>query len=381
MNNIQTNAVFDDSDSNGLLKNRVISVDAFRGFTVASMIIVNVQTVQGEMYQAFAHKSWHGVSFADLVYPSFLFIMGVSIVLSLSKRIDEGMQKSTIYLKTIRRAALLFFLGVVFNLLVSFITKEEGIRIVGVLQRLSIVYLVCVLIYLHIRWKTQILLGAFLLVFYWFAMALIPVPSVGRGVLEPGRNAAAWIDSFIVPGSMYNGTWDPEGLFSTIPAIVTGISGILAGHLIKSRFPMDRKLNLMFFAGFAMLVLGSIWNLTFPYNKGIWSSSYVLHTSGLSFLILASFTWLIEVKSYKKWSQYGVILGRNAIFAYMLQPVLFIALSIPLYKEVSFHSLAMSGMKSMFSPELASLLFSMGFTLICYGIVCVLHWRKIYIRI
>ena len=180
---------------------------------------------------------------------------------------------------------------------------------------------------------------------------------------------------------MYNGTWDPEGLFSTIPAIVTGISGLLAGHLIKSRFPMDRKLNLMFFAGFAMLVIGSIWNLTFPYNKGIWSSSYVLHTSGLSFLILASFTWLIQVMGYKKWCRYGVVFGRNAIFAYMLQPFLFIALSIPLYKESSFHSLAMSGMKSIFSPELSSLLFSIGFTLISYGLVCLLHSKKIYIRI
>lgn len=191
MNNTQNKSNRERIESNGLLKDRVTSVDAFRGFTVAAMIIVNVQTVQGEMYEAFSHKPWHGVGFADLVYPSFLFIVGVSIVLSLSKRIDEGMHKSTIYSKTIRRAALLFLLGIVFNLLVSFVTKEDGIRIVGVLQRLSIVYLICVLIYLHIQWRIQIALGVFLLVFYWLAMVLIPVPSVGRGILEPGCNVAA----------------------------------------------------------------------------------------------------------------------------------------------------------------------------------------------
>jgi len=360
---------------------RVISVDAYRGFAIAAMILVNVQAVQGDVYQVFVHQPWHGVSFADLIFPSFLFIVGVSVVLSLSRQLTRGTRKSTIYARAIRRSSILFLLGVCFNLLVSLLMKEGGIRILGVLQRIAIVYLACVLIYVHSRWRTQIIFGIFLLVSYWLAMVLIPVPSVGRGVLEPGRNVAAWVDSLIVPGSMWNGTWDPEGLFSTIPAIVTGVSGVLAGHLIKSRLSMDKKLNLMFFTGFALFVLGGIWNLTFPYNKGIWSSSFVLHTSGLSFLILASFIWLTEVMGYKRWSRFGVVFGMNAIFAYLLQPLLAIVLNVPVHEEISVNSLIMAGMKSVFSPQFASLMFAIGFVAVCYGVVYLLHRKRIYIKI
>jgi len=369
------------TEFSGEMADRVISVDAFRGFAVAGMILVNVQAVQGDMYQVFAHRPWHGVSFADLIFPSFLFIVGVSVVLSLSKQLARGIRKATIYARAFRRSIILFSTGIGFNLLVSFLMKEDGIRILGVLQRIAMVYLACVLIYLHSRWRTQIVLGAVVLVSYWLAMILIPVPSVGRGILEPGRNVAAWIDGLLVPGSMWNGTWDPEGLFSTIPAIVTGLSGVLGGHLIQSRFPMDKRLNLMFFAGFAMFVLGGIWNLTFPYNKGIWSSSFVLHTSGLSFLILASFTWLTEVIGYRRWSGLGVVFGMNAMFAYLLQPLFAIVLNVPVHRDMSVNSLIMARMKNAFSPRLASLIFAIGFTAVCYGVVYLLHRRRIYIKI
>ena len=233
---------------------RLISLDMLRGLTIALMIVVNDPGSWQHLYWPLAHAEWHGVTITDFVYPFFIFIVGVSIVLSSSKQLDSGSDKKKMKKKIWIRSLKIFGLGILLSLFPEFNFLE--LRIPGVLQRIAICYLICAHIYLATDWKTQVRIGVISLVGYWLAMVLIPVPGIGAGVLEPGRNLAAWIDEMVIPLRLYRGNWDPEGLLSTIPAIVTGITGMLAGHLIKSDMDIQKKLNYMFFAGFLCVLAG-----------------------------------------------------------------------------------------------------------------------------
>jgi predicted acyltransferase len=313
---------------------RIISVDAFRGFTIIGMIMANTMFVcrtfgQYSCYSVLLHEQWHGATFADLVFPFFLFIVGVSVVLSYSKKIPCPGHNPRLLLRATWRAIKLFLLGIVVNVLMA--GGEGSISMMGVLQRIALVYLACVLLYLFSRWRTQLVVGAFVLVSYWLAMAFIPVPSVGTGILEPGTNLAAWIDQIIQPGALNMGTWDTEGLFSTIPAIGTGITGMLAGHLLISTLTVEKKVIGLFLGGFVSMVLGQLWGLSFPINKSLWTSSFVLYTSGWACVTLASFTWLSDIAAFRKWSRICIVLGRKSLFCYIVHLVLLGAGLFPLF--------------------------------------------------
>jgi predicted acyltransferase len=357
--------------------NRLISVDVFRGATIIGMILVNVQGEHG--LATFRHCAWNGVHFADLIFPFFLFIVGVSIVLSLSQLHGNPGKKT--WLKVLWRTAKLLIIGIALNTLSGLVYHDSGIRFMGVLQRIGLVYLACVVIFFYLNTRQQLILGAFLLIFYWLAMMLVPIPSVGSGILEPGRNIAAWIDSFLVPGRMFQGTWDPEGFFSTIPAIATGISGLLAGYLLRSGKSAESKIIYLFFFGFVMFAVGNIWDTIFPCNKHIWTSSFVMYTSGLALLTLASFIWLIDVRGFNRWFKIGVVFGMNAIFAYIFHELLILVTCLPVYHGASVNSLTISTLERFFSPDLSSLLYLAGFVFVCYGMVYFLYIRKIFIKL
>lgn len=388
---------------------RLISLDALRGFTVAGMIIVNVPGSWSHVYAPLLHAKWHGATPTDLVFPFFLFIVGVSIALAFTKQIEAGKPKREMAKKVFFRSAKIFLLGLFLALFPYFDFAE--IRIPGVLQRISIVFLVCSLLFLSSDWKAQAKWGVASLLGYWILMAFLPVPiddvirealvsgetmraggmvpvegirQVSDGFIaanfEPGTNMQSWVDRLLVPGRMYEKTWDPEGLLSTIPAIGTGITGMLVGRLILSKLEQVTKITWLFVAGFAAFMAGSMWDWFFPINKHIWTSSYVLYTTGLATMALAFCIWLVDIKGYSKWARLGVVFGSNAVVAYVLHGLILKILSLV---NLPLQSWVFDGLVGIGLPEKLSSLFwaSLYSLVICYLPVLWLYKKKIFIKL
>ena len=357
---------------------RLISLDFFRGITIAGMIIVNDPGSWSHVYAPLLHAEWHGATPTDLVFPFFLFIVGISITLSLSKL--KSNPTSSIYVKILRRTLIIFALGIFLSLFPNF--DFENLRVAGVLQRIALVYLACSLLFLHSNFKSQLYIGIGLLILYWVFMMFIPFNGNPAGTLEPGENFAAWIDSFIVPGRMYQETWDPEGLFSTIPAISTGISGMLCGKLITELSKTSEKIIKLFFWGTIILIVSHFWDYTFPINKHIWTSSYVLFSSGLAMIILAASMWIIDEKKYTSNIKFGLVFGSNAIVAYVLHGIVWRLFQFPIIGGLGFQKFWMdTGIGLGLSPKFVSLDWAIFYTLIIYMLVYQLYKRKIFIKI
>lgn len=301
---------------------RLLSLDAFRGFTIAAMILVNFPGNWDYVFSPLLHSDWNGISFTDLIAPFFLFIVGVSVSFAYTKRLEAGIPPRSMYKKLIIRALKIFAVGMFLNTLGLLPDMNfEDLRWTGTLHRISIVFLVCGFLFLNTGWKMQALIGSVILVVYWLAMTLIPTPGYEKAMLEPGINLAAWVDSKLLPGKMWQDTWDPEGILSTFPAIVTGISGMLAGTALHSKKTTEQKVIFLFTAGFMTAIAGVIWSWFFPINENLWTSSFVLFTSGLASMTLASSIYLIDILNYRKWSQFGLIYGMNAIAVYVLADI------------------------------------------------------------
>ena len=356
---------------------RLLSLDFFRGLTIAGMIIVNDPGSWSHVYAPLLHAEWHGATPTDLVFPFFLFIVGVSISLSLSKR--KG--SSNLYVKIFKRSAIIFLLGIFLALFPKF--DFENLRIVGVLQRIALVYLVCAILYLNTSHSTQLKTGIGLLVIYWITMAFIPFNGNLAGTLDPGNNFAAWIDSFIVPGRLYQETWDPEGFYSTLPAIVTGISGMLCGKIILDNSnSLKDKIIKLFYWGAIILIIGSFWDYIFPINKHIWTSSYVLYSSGLAMIVLAMSMWIIDEKKYTNNIKFGLVFGSNAITAYVLHGIVWRLFQFPVINGVGFQKFWMDTGTSIGLPaKFVSFDWAIFYTLVIYFIVYQLYKRKIFIKV
>lgn len=315
------------------LSNRLTSLDVFRGIAIAGMILVNMAGVAGKVYPPLLHADWNGFTPTDLVFPLFLFIVGVAMAFSLSKYTDPTLNsplnkggRGGLYWRIIRRAIILFALGIFLNGFWNY--DWSTIRIMGVLQRISLTYLIAALIVLNVPKKGQWAIATFLLVGYWFAMTLIPVPDYGAGILTREGNFGAYIDRLIIgtahlyKGDNYNSMGDPEGLFSTLPAIVSVLFGYFTGDWlrkqpIKSYTSMDLVL-----VGLSCLVIGQVWDFWFPINKKLWTSSYVVFTTGWALLLLAACYEAIEVRQQRRWSKPFEVMGLNAIAIFVASVVL-----------------------------------------------------------
>ena len=359
---------------------RLISLDAMRGFTIAGMILVNYPASWEHIYPPLEHAEWDGLTPTDLVFPFFLFIVGVSITLSFTKLLEKKTSKNSLYRKIIIRAIKIFAVGIILSLIPNF--EFGNIRFAGVLQRISIVFLVCSFIFLNTSVRFRALLGAVILVVYWLAMTLIPTPGIGEVSLEKGVNLAAWVDSVLLPGRMWQGTWDPEGILSTFPAIVTGITGLLAGHLLLTKRTSNEKAVILLVCGFLALVAGYIWGLAFPVNKNLWSSSYVLVTSGLASLLLGTMYYVVDIRNYMSGTKPGIIFGANAIAIYVLSDIISIVFYSINFGSASLNQHFMTGLVSIgFAPELASMLYAIIFVIINFFIAYFLYKKKIFIRL
>lgn len=363
-----------------LQSNRLISLDALRGFTIAAMIMVNFPGNEQYVYFTLRHSKWNGLSFTDTIAPVFLFVIGVSIVYAYTKRVSQGVPKSSLYKKIIFRAVKIFAVGMFLNLMPDF--DFSNVRWTGTLHRIALVFMFCALLFLHTNWKQQTGIAAVLLVAYWLALTLIPTPGVGRVMLEPGVNIVAWIDSKYLPGKMWQGTWDPESILSTIPSVVSGITGMLAGRLMISRFTPNEKVNYLMTAGLFSAVAGYFWGLTFPVNENLWTSSFVLVTSGLGALLLGALYFIIDILGHEKGARPGIIFGANAIAVYVLADVLALFFYRAEFGGLPLNELAVNQMVQWGTrPELASWLYALFFVAVNFIPAYILYRKKIFIRL
>jgi predicted acyltransferase len=427
---------------------RLISLDAFRGFTIASMIMVNNPGSWSHVYAPLLHKPWHGITPTDLIFPFFIFIVGVSIALAYTKRLASGLPKKDMYGKIVWRSVKIFFVGILLALyskinnttegsahflwmllviilmcifvlpefhtrsriasiaqtgvhilavaiiLALIVFKFNDLRIAGVLQRIALVFLFCAFLFLTVKWKTQAIIAGSILVLYCFVMTVIPTPGYDKAMLEPGVNMAAWIDSFMTPGSLYHKitetgnafpfiwAWDPEGLFSTLPALATGITGMLAGTLLVSKKSIDQKIIWLLVAGFISATAGVVWSWWFPLNKPIWTSSYVLATSGLASMTLGCSMWLVDVLGYKKYAKPWVIFGSNAIGVYVLAGLLGYLFYGGHFNGTSLKTLFMNLFTGMgIEPKFVSLIAALLYIGILFIPAWILYRKKIFIKL
>lgn len=374
---------------------RLLSLDVFRGLTVAAMILVNNPGDWGNIYAPLKHAAWHGCTPTDLIFPFFLFIVGVSIVFSLSTRKANGVSSKNVIISIVKRSLILFGLGIVLalfpDIFVDPVNAIGTVRIPGVLQRIGVVFLVCAIVFYKAGIKTQIALFILILLVYWILLTLVPVPGGIPPNLEKETNLAAWLDRALLSEDhlwKLSKTWDPEGVLSTLPAIATGISGTLTGAwLRRNDIKPNKRVLWMLFAGPLAIVTGFVWSFWFPLNKALWTSSYVLFTSGLAVVFLAVFYWIIDVREHKGFTRPFVVYGVNAITVYFLSTIIaklfnFIKVDNADGAEVSLKTwLYQSFFVPNFSPLNASLAWALSFVLFWLIILWWMYKRKIIIKV
>lgn len=426
---------------------RLISLDVFRGMTIAGMVLVNNPGTWSSIYGPLKHAEWHGITPTDYIFPFFLFIVGVAIPIALSKRIAEGVTRST-YLKILGRAATIFALGVLMSAIPFFsFAKTEApqliklivtlgfaaalffylidkkkiaaivfgvsaiavlgiylsgvnmawynvatMRIPGVLQRIAVCYLIVSLIFLHTSWRQQLLISAGLLLLYWLLMTVIPVPGCEVTTIDDKAcNLAAYLDrSILTEAHMWASAkvFDPEGILSTMPAIVTTMAGVLTGTWLRSDRDELNKVGGIFFAGTVLLALGWTWSLVFPLNKSLWTSSYVVYTAGLALLTLGFCYWIIDIKGYKRWSKPFVIFGVNALALFVFSGVMARLLGLirvagpEAGKDISLQQWIYGNVfLSWLAPLNASLAFAICFILFWLFLMWLLYRRRLFIKV
>jgi len=361
---------------------RLLSLDAFRGLTIAGMILVNNPGSWSHIYSPLRHAEWHGWTPTDLIFPFFLFIVGVAIPFSFGKRLERGDGKGALLLHVLKRSAILFGLGLFMAAFPRF--DLANLRVMGVLQRIGLVYLVAAPAYLYLGRRGRGALVATLLLGYWALLTLVPVPGFGPGDLTPDGNLGAYLDRMILGDRLWQDTWDPEGLLSTLPAIATTLLGIFTGEWLKTEKTKGVKTLGMAVAGVAGMALGLMWDTGFPINKSLWTSSYVLFTAGAGLLLLAGFFWAMEMRGWKGWALPFQIYGMNAIAVFVASGLLAKQMGLT---RVGVENVSLKGwiyerlFASWAGPLNGSLFFALSYVLFWLAIMWVLYRRRIFIKI
>ena len=366
---------------------RLISLDVFRGITIAGMVLVNNPGTWEHIYWPLEHAEWHGWTPTDLVFPFFLFIVGVAITLAFGSRVESGRSTRDLYLKVIKRSLIIFGIGLFLNAFPHFGLSE--LRIPGVLQRIAVCYLLASIIFLTTKIRTQVVLTIALLLVYWFLVKFIPAPGFAAGDLTKEGSLPSFIDRVVFGKHVWAQAkvYDPEGLLSTIPALATTLMGVLTGHWLRSKKSAHEKVAGLFVAGAICVAVGWAWNSFFPINKALWTSSYVLFTGGLALQFLALCYWIIDINGYRRWAKPFEIFGVNAIALYVVADLIavFLGLINVTGSDGSKISLGSWIYENLFgswaSPANASLAFAITFVLVCLGLMWVLYRRKIIIKI
>ncbi|MGH9719927.1 MAG: acyltransferase family protein [Bryobacteraceae bacterium] len=347
---------------------RLLSLDVFRGATIAAMILVNNPGDWGYVYAPLRHAVWHGWTFTDLIFPFFLWIAGLAMTLSFARRVEQGASRARLLLHTVRRAALIFLLGLLLNGFPAY--DLAALRIPGVLQRIAVCYLIAAAIFLYSGTRARVLWTAFLLAFYCYLM---------RDGYEQGANFAEWVDSQFLAGHMWAATktWDPEGIVSTLPAIATCLLGVLTGQILRARRSAAERAVWMLVSGNALAAAGLMLDPWAPINKNLWTASYALFTAGLAASVFGACFWLIDARGMRWGTAPLAIYGRNAIVVYAMSGVMARALGVWggktfLYKNV-FEPLA--------SPINASLLYAAANVAALFAVAWAMYRRRWFVRL
>ncbi|HXI14254.1 MAG TPA: DUF5009 domain-containing protein [Thermoanaerobaculia bacterium] len=392
-------------------RERLLSLDVFRGMTIAGMLLVNNPGDWGHIYPPLAHARWHGWTPTDLIFPFFLFIVGITTHLSLSARKAAGASDGMLVRQILRRGLLIILFGLLLNafpfytwstiegvevptFLQRVLYRFDNLRFSGVLQRIGLVYIASALLSLNATVRRLVLLLAIILLGYWFAMTLLPVPGTGElgGLVldKPGETLAAWSDRAVLGAKhIYKSakTWDPEGVLSTIPAIGTALLGIIAGRWIGSRRALPDRLNGLFAIGAMGIVTGLIWHWSFPINKNLWTSSYVVFTAGMSSVTLATCMWIIDEKKIRGWTWPFEAFGVNPIAAFVGSGLMVRLIGSLIKIPSGGKSAPLSAViyrsfyTSWLSPINASLLYAISFVLVWLGIMMVMRRKNLILKL
>ena len=396
-------------------RERLLSLDVFRGMTIAGMLLVNNPGSWGAIYPPLAHAPWHGWTPTDLIFPFFLFIVGITTHLSLESRRGRGDDQRALVRQILRRGALIFLAGLLLNGFPFFSWGSiEGVtnpsfvdrvvdrlyhwRIMGVLQRIGLAYTFAALLTLRTTLRQQIVILSTLLIGYWFAITLLPVPPDGfRGIdvlATPSATLPAYVDRLILDWGAFGNhlwvggrTWDPEGILSTIPAIGTAMLGVMCGRWIGTGRPLSDRLAGMFAVGSIAMVAGLMWHWSFPINKNLWTSSYVLFTGGMAAVTLATCMWIIDEQRITRWTKPLVVYGMNPIVAFVGSGIMARLIYSILKVESDGRPIALQAWlyhtlyASWLAPRNASLLFAITFVLVWLGILWALYQRRIFVKV
>jgi predicted acyltransferase len=306
-------------------RQRLLSLDVFRGLTVAGMLLVNDPGTWSAIYPPLEHAEWNGWTPTDVIFPFFLFIAGVTTHLSMTARRAAGADDAALARQILKRGALIVAFGWLMAVFpFNSWDRFAHIRIPGVLPRIGVCYTIAALISLRTTLKQQVAIVATLLLGYWFVLTLMPIPGAMGGIganlnTIPSRTLAAWTDRFLLGGHLWinSVTWDPEGPLSTIPAIGTAMLGIFAGRWLGEKRPLEERLNGLFAVGALGMMVGLMWNWSFPINKSLWTSSYVVFTAGMACVSIATISWITDVHRMTRWTRPIVIYGINPIIAFV----------------------------------------------------------------
>jgi predicted acyltransferase len=373
---------------------RLVSLDIFRGATIAGMILVNDPGTWSAVYPPLEHAAWNGWTPTDLIFPFFLFIVGVAMVFSLASRLGRGATRSELARHVVLRSAVIFAIGLFLNGFPDF--HLATIRYAGVLQRIAICYLLAGLLLLGTARRSQqqtlevrtgsiaAVMGA-LLVGYWVLLRFVPVPGYGAGNWSPDGNLAAYLDRLLMNGHLWQQTWDPEGFLSTLPAIATALSGVLAGVWLRSERSARQKFVGLLASGAAAMIVGRLLHGFFPINKNLWTSTYVIFTSGFALVLLAVCYWIADLRGWRKWSMPLLVFGMNAIAAFTFATFVAkcsVVFSVGAESRSTWHGWVYDRFfQPLASPQNASLMFAFFFVALCWLPMWLLYRRRIFIKV
>jgi len=371
----------------GAASGRLMSLDLFRGATIALMILVNDPGDGRASYWPLKHADWNGWTPTDLVFPFFLFIVGVAMAFSFTSRLQRGEVRTHLFTHVFWRGAILFALGVSLNGFPNHFGLDHW-RIYGVLQRIAICYMITSALELWTGWRIQLAVAFACLVGYWVLMRYVPVPGFGipthdMPLLDPDRNIAAWLDRKLLMGHLYEGTRDPEGVLSTIPALATCLAGLLTGKWLRTANSTAKKAVAMLAVGALAILVGKTWDVWFPINKKLWTSSYVIFTAGLALICLAACYGVVDVKRLRgAWTKVILVLGTNAIAAYFFSEFVAKLIENIHIGAVTIQQFIYWRLFAPFaSPANASLLFAVTYVAFCWGAMALLYRKRIFIKI
>jgi predicted acyltransferase len=304
-----------------LTSRRITSIDALRGFAmlwiigggqvVRSFSRIWSNPVTEPLSRQMEHAGWAGFHFLDLIFPLFLFLVGVLLPFSIGRQVERGTDRKALYVHIAKRTLILIFLGLVDYGLLRF--DWDQMRWSSVLGRIGICYFFAALLVIHTGWKTQAIVGTSILLLFWAVLMFVPVPGYGPGVLTPEGCVTTYLDQLLIPGKLGLGLYDRQGILSTFTAFSTTLMGVLTGHWLRTRHSPERKIIGLLVAGLTSVILGHIWGKFFFISRNIWTSSFVIYAGGWSLLLLALFHWVIDVKGYQRWAFFLVVIGMNSI--------------------------------------------------------------------